>query len=126
MHAFITRLSRRLTAIMLAGVASIAPLHASAATGTAPTPPHAIEDHTATANGVSLHYLQAGQGPGTPVVLLHGYAETSRMWRPLITQLADRRVVIAPDLRGAGGSPNPPPATTRRPWPRTSMRWCAR
>lgn len=67
----------------------------------------AIQGHTATANGVSLHYLQAGQGPGTPVVLLHGYAETSRMWRPLITQLADRRVVIAPDLRGAGGSAKP-------------------
>ena len=39
-----------------------------------------IEQHTASANGVQLHYLQAGDGSGTPVVLLHGYAETSHMW----------------------------------------------
>ncbi|MBI3350888.1 MAG: alpha/beta hydrolase [Burkholderiales bacterium] len=66
-----------------------------------------IEDHSATANGVKLHYLQAGGGSETPVVLLHGYTETSQMWRPLIDKLADRRVVIAPDLRGAGGSAKP-------------------
>lgn len=106
MNAFITRLARPLTALLLAGIASVAPLHANAAAGSAAQAP-IIQDHTATANGVSLHYLQAGQGSDTPVVLLHGYAETSRMWRPLITQLADRRVVIAPDLRGAGGSAKP-------------------
>ena len=33
-------------------------------------------------NGVRLHYLIAGKGD--PVVLLHGYAQTSHMWRPLI------------------------------------------
>ncbi|MBV8034803.1 alpha/beta hydrolase [Roseateles sp.] len=66
-----------------------------------------IQDRSATANGVQLHYLQAGSGPETPVVLLHGYTETSHMWRPLMDRLADRRVVIAPDLRGAGGSARP-------------------
>lgn len=66
-----------------------------------------IEDRSATANGVQLHYLQAGAGSDTPVLLLHGYTETSHMWRPLMAQLADRRVVIAPDLRGAGGSAKP-------------------
>jgi len=66
-----------------------------------------IEDRNATANGVQLHYLQAGAGNETPVVLLHGYTETSHMWRPLMDRLADRRVVIAPDLRGAGGSAKP-------------------
>lgn len=68
----------------------------------------AIQSHTAEVNGVTVHYLQAGHGSGTPVVLLHGYAETSRMWQPLMHQLADRHVVIAPDLRGAGGSSKPP------------------
>jgi pimeloyl-ACP methyl ester carboxylesterase len=67
----------------------------------------AVDSHMADVNGVTLHYLQAGQGSETPVVLLHGYAETSRMWLPLIPQLADRRVVIAPDLRGAGTSSKP-------------------
>ena len=66
-----------------------------------------IEDRSATANGVQLHYLQAGTGAETPVVLLHGYTETSHMWLPLMDKLADRRVVIAPDLRGAGGSAKP-------------------
>lgn len=66
-----------------------------------------IQSHTANVNGVTLHYLQAGKGKEAPVVLLHGYAETSHMWRPLMPQLADRRVVIAPDLRGAGSSSKP-------------------
>lgn len=66
-----------------------------------------IEDRNASANGVQLHYLQAGSGSETPVLLLHGYTQTGHMWRPLIETLADRRVVIAPDLRGAGGSDKP-------------------
>ncbi len=66
-----------------------------------------VEDRSATANGVQLHYLHAGAGGETPVVLLHGYTETSHMWRPLIDKLACRRIVIAPDLRGAGGSAKP-------------------
>jgi pimeloyl-ACP methyl ester carboxylesterase len=60
----------------------------------------------ATVNGVKIHYLTAGKG--SPVVLLHGYAETSHMWRPLITPLGKTHTVIAPDLRGAGGSDKPP------------------
>lgn len=67
----------------------------------------AIQDHATTVNGVTLHYLRAGQGRESPVVLLHGYAETSHMWRPLMLRLADRHVVIAPDLRGAGSSSKP-------------------
>jgi len=66
-----------------------------------------IQSHMADVNGVTLHYLQAGHGTGTPVVLLHGYAETGHMWRPLMSQLGDRHVVIAPDLRGAGSSSKP-------------------
>jgi pimeloyl-ACP methyl ester carboxylesterase len=57
-------------------------------------------------NGVRLHYLVAGKGD--PVVLLHGYAETSHMWLPLIARLADKHTVIAPDLRGFGQSSAPP------------------
>jgi pimeloyl-ACP methyl ester carboxylesterase len=57
-------------------------------------------------NGVRLHYLVAGKGD--PVVLLHGYAETSHMWLPLISKLADKHTVIAPDLRGFGQSAAPP------------------
>src|SRR5258705_11971973 len=64
-----------------------------------------IEDRFANVNGVRLHYLIAGKGE--PVILLHGYAENSHMWRPLIPQLAKTHTVIAPDLRGFGQSSKP-------------------
>jgi pimeloyl-ACP methyl ester carboxylesterase/nicotinamidase-related amidase len=56
-------------------------------------------------NGVRLRYLIGGKG--SPVVLLHGYAETSHMWHPIMPLLAERHTVIVPDLRGAGGSSKP-------------------
>jgi pimeloyl-ACP methyl ester carboxylesterase len=46
-------------------------------------------------------------GSGPPVVLLHGYAETSQMWKPLAIALAPRFTVIAPDLPGIGDSSVP-------------------
>ena len=48
----------------------------------------AIMDRYATVNGVKLHYLAAGKG--APVILLHGYAQNSHMWRPLMKELARR------------------------------------
>src|SRR6266436_3464180 len=68
-------------------------------------PAPGVAARTAVVNGLTLQYLEAGRGPA--VVLLHGYAETSRMWRPLMPQLADRYRVIAPDLPGIGGSAVP-------------------
>src|SRR5579863_372685 len=55
--------------------------------------------------GVKLHYLTAGHGPA--VILLHGYTQTSRMWRPLIPVLAGKFLVVAPDLPGIGDSEIP-------------------
>jgi pimeloyl-ACP methyl ester carboxylesterase len=63
-------------------------------------------------NGVKLHYLIAGKGD--PVVLLHGFAETSHMWLPLIAKLAGTHTVIAPDLRGFGGSSTPEDGYTKK------------
>jgi pimeloyl-ACP methyl ester carboxylesterase len=64
-----------------------------------------IQSKFAEVEGVKFHYLTAGQGP--VVILLHGYAENSLMWRPLIPKLADRFSVIAPDLPGIGESSIP-------------------
>ena len=61
-----------------------------------------IVSRTAKIEGTDAHYLTGGEGPA--VVLLHGYAETSRMWRPIIPALAKRFRVIAPDLPGIGNS----------------------
>jgi len=67
--------------------------------------PNAIESRFAQVEGIKLHYLTAGHGPA--VILLHGYAETSRMWRPLIPKLTEKFTVIAPDLPGIGDSDIP-------------------
>ncbi|WP_313455108.1 alpha/beta hydrolase [Stenotrophomonas sp.] len=98
MNAFV-RLFRRSAAVVVMLAALQATAHAAGTTH--------IQDHNADVNGVTLHYLQAGSGDALPVVLLHGYAETSHMWRPLMPELAATHVVIAPDLRGAGQSSKP-------------------
>jgi len=64
-----------------------------------------IVSRTADVEGVKLHYRMAGHGPA--VILLHGYAESSLMWEPVIPLLADRLTVIAPDLPGIGESSIP-------------------
>jgi pimeloyl-ACP methyl ester carboxylesterase len=64
-----------------------------------------IASRTIAVDGVQLHYLTAGQGPA--VILLHGFAETSRMWKPIIPVLAQRFTVVAPDLPGIGDSSIP-------------------
>ncbi|MDE1152694.1 MAG: alpha/beta hydrolase [Micavibrio sp.] len=94
----------RFTGIILAAVviafALIAPASAAAP-----------ESKIAKLKGVDIHYLIAGKGE--PIVLLHGYAETSHMWLPLIKELEKTHTVIAPDLRGAGGSSTPADGYTK-------------
>jgi len=71
--------------------------------------PHAaatVSSRSADVAGVTLHYLTAGAGPA--VILLHGYTQTSRMWKPIVPTLARKFTVIAPDLPGIGDSAIPP------------------
>src|SRR5580765_3979801 len=82
-------------AILVFGLTTGLPVHAQ----------KRIEDRFAKVNGVRLHYLIAGKGD--PVLLLHGYAQNSHMWRPLMVELAKSHTVIAPDLRGFGQSSKP-------------------
>jgi len=70
-----------------------------------------IESKFAEANGVRLHYLVTGQGD--PVLLLHGFGQSSHMWRPLMRELAKDHTVIAADLRGAGQSDAPEEGYTK-------------
>jgi pimeloyl-ACP methyl ester carboxylesterase len=67
--------------------------------------PAGFSEHYADVNGVRLHYYIGGKG--SAVVLLHGYAETSHMWLPIMPELAKNHTVIVPDLRGAGDSSKP-------------------
>jgi pimeloyl-ACP methyl ester carboxylesterase len=68
--------------------------------------PKRFTEKRANVDGVTIHYKTGGHGP--VVVFLHGYAQTSHMWRPLMPLLAPSHTVIGPDLRGAGGSARPP------------------
>jgi len=51
---------------------------------------------------LTIHAVTGGDGPA--VVLLHGFAQTWRAWRAVMPALAEQYRVIAPDLRGVGGS----------------------
>lgn len=59
--------------------------------------------HLVRLNGTELHYVQAGSA-GSPVLLVHGFPETWRVFRKLMPLLAERHRVIAVDLRGFGES----------------------
>lgn len=64
--------------------------------------PKGFVEKTVTANGLRINYTIGGKGP--VVILLHGYTQTSHMWNPLLPLLESSHTVIAPDLRGFGGS----------------------
>jgi len=92
------------------GLAKIAVVSVLACIGLLVTAVASAEDKTIASrteevDGVRLHYLTAGRGPA--VILLHGYGETSRMWKPILPLLAERFTVIAPDLPGIGDSAIP-------------------
>jgi len=57
-------------------------------------------------NGVTIHYLKAGTGK-TPLVLVHGFGDTSHMWTQMFAEFAKNYTIIAPDLRGIGDSSKP-------------------
>src|ERR1700742_3272497 len=59
-----------------------------------------------TVDATGLSYEEAGTGP--VVVLIHGHPFNRSMWAPQLAALADGYRVIAPDLRGYGGSPVTP------------------
>jgi len=67
-----------------------------------------ITNHKAMINGFNMHYITGGHGKGDPIVLLHGWPQTSFEWRHVIPQLIQNNfTVIAPDMRGLGDSEKP-------------------
>jgi pimeloyl-ACP methyl ester carboxylesterase len=67
--------------------------------------PPGFTSKDASVDGLKLHYTVGGHGPA--VILLHGFAETSRMWTPILPVLGEKFTVIAPDLPGIGDSSIP-------------------
>jgi pimeloyl-ACP methyl ester carboxylesterase len=56
-------------------------------------------------HGAPVRFYRMGEGP--PVVLVHGITSSSRTWRSVMPGLAERHMVIAPDLLGHGRSGKP-------------------
>jgi haloalkane dehalogenase len=68
-----------------------------------------------TAEAAGLAYREAGPTGGPVALLVHGYPQSSHMWRHLVPALADAGWrAIAPDLPGYGDSPSDPPGTWER------------
>ncbi len=72
--------------------------------------PTLLHHHRATINGITLHYVE--QGEGLPVVLCHGFPHLWFSWHRQIKALAAAGYrVIAPDMRGMGQTDAPPDAS---------------
>ena len=69
--------------------------------------------------GGALRVRVGGSGP--PLLLLHGNPQTHAMWHRLAPVLARRFTVVAPDLRGYGGSMKPPATADHKPYAKTAM-----
>jgi len=60
----------------------------------------------ADSNGIGIEYEVTGEG--RPVILLHGFPDSGRLWREQVPALAEAGFrVIVPDLRGYGRSDKP-------------------
>ena len=57
-------------------------------------------------DGVLLNYVELGDPEGEPLLLLHGYTDSSRSWSLMVPYLSEYRLLI-PDQRGHGGSDAP-------------------
>jgi pimeloyl-ACP methyl ester carboxylesterase len=88
------------SAICIAGI-----FDALSLTADAQTTSKEFVSRDANIDGASIHFTTGGSGPA--VILLHGFAETSRMWNPILPVLGAKFTVIAPDLPGIGDSSIP-------------------
>jgi pimeloyl-ACP methyl ester carboxylesterase len=66
-----------------------------------------MEPELIEANGLQFHVQD--EGSGRPVILLHGFPDTSDLWRNQVPALVDHGFrAIVPDMRGRGRSSKPP------------------
>jgi haloacetate dehalogenase len=84
-----------------------------------PTSPPAARACSIDAGDTTIHVSLAGEGPA--VLLLHGFPETSAMWRDIAPILARRCTVVCADLPGYGASGCPPSTDDHRPYSKRAM-----
>ena len=68
-----------------------------------------VSYRTVEVDGVSIFYREAGPKGAPTILLLHGLPSSSRMFQPLLTRLADKYHLVAPDYPGFGHSDWPDP-----------------
>src|ERR1700687_188784 len=73
-----------------------------------------MESLFAQAGDLRMHYSK--EGHGKPVLLIHGFPETSHEWTRIMSMLADRFTLYAIDTRGHGKTEKPadPTGYTRK------------
>src|SRR4051794_2870569 len=84
----------------------------------------AVARHTPMFDGLTLSWIETGEctlrvrhgGSGPPLLLLHGHPQTHAMWHKIAPRLASDFTVVAPDLRGYGGSTKPPSTPDHAPY----------
>ena len=70
---------------------------------------HSEYSRFADVNGTRMHFQDAGDLDGVPLVLIHGFASSTLVWSKVFLKLADEGFrVLAPDLLGYGYSAKPP------------------
>jgi pimeloyl-ACP methyl ester carboxylesterase len=77
-----------------------------------------VQYRSTAVSGVNVAYREAGDPAGPTLLLLHGFPASSFMYRHLMTALADRFHLVAPDYPGFGNSEAPDPDV----WPYTFER----
>lgn len=96
------------SAALTAAAAALAML--TAGLGAAASPDYGAQQtryRTITVDGLSIFYREAGKPDAPPILLLHGFPSSSRMYEPLLSRLSAQYRLIAPDYPGFGHSDAP-------------------
>jgi pimeloyl-ACP methyl ester carboxylesterase len=72
---------------------------------------HRVSYRTVKVDGLAIFYREAGPRDASPILLLHGFPSSSRMFDPLLVRLSDGYHLVAPDYPGFGHSDAPDPTT---------------
>lgn len=78
-----------------------------------------FEEHEMAVDDSHVFFRVKGDGP--PLVLMHGYPQTSAMWHAAAPKLAETYQVICPDLRGYGRSAKPETDVVHGPYTKRAM-----